>query len=339
MVRRTCLRKPAHRLQHAQLAPAVRDGHRQRVHDAQHGHQHRDRDLHVGDSEPLIGQSQNVAAHFAIGQHEQPPLIAELSRESAASRPLPPLRAPGRCGIRSPNRRSNSACRARDPSAGCPADRNNRVTMPAIGRCSMPPGLGISTIVAQLEAAQQREILRSQHALCLARPAGTSPRYRLPPAAAWHGARSVRDVGRDQHDRRALDHRCARRAPVALRPRRGSRATASPMRFRKTKIALRETLRRRDEQIRIQRDGASIRRSNRNSRAPGRPARSPAPATASAPPPRPRFAAALASGYRPRAFLPPAAASASNGRSARASHSAKVGVSSTAASTARASPT
>ena len=51
----------ADRLQHAELAPPVGDRHRQRVHDAENRDQHRDRNLHGGEAEPLIGDLQDVA--------------------------------------------------------------------------------------------------------------------------------------------------------------------------------------------------------------------------------------------------------------------------------------
>ena len=110
-----------------------------------------------------------------------------------------------------------------------------------------------------------------------------------------------------------LGLRCARRARLALRRSRESSADCAPIDSGKRKLA----------RVRLcdgetNRSGFSARsasrKSNRSWRASVRPALLPAPATTSARPPRPRCAAALAASYRPRAFLPPAAATCSTGR-------------------------
>ncbi len=78
------LAQSADGLQHAELAPAVGDRNRKGVHDAQHRDQYGHGDLHVGESEPLIGQACNVIAHVFIGEHEQPLLFSEGVEDALA---------------------------------------------------------------------------------------------------------------------------------------------------------------------------------------------------------------------------------------------------------------
>src|SRR5262249_30873670 len=67
----------AHRLQHAQLAPAGRDRNSQRVDDAQYGDQHRYGDLYIRQTEPLIRDPDCVVAKIAVCEYKEPQVAAQ----------------------------------------------------------------------------------------------------------------------------------------------------------------------------------------------------------------------------------------------------------------------
>src|SRR5690349_12205988 len=64
--------KSADRLQHAQFAPSVGNGDRERVDDPQNRDEYRDRDLHPSYAEPLLGQIRDVLPHLAVGKYKDP---------------------------------------------------------------------------------------------------------------------------------------------------------------------------------------------------------------------------------------------------------------------------
>ena len=68
----------AHGPQHAELAPAIRNRDRQRVHDSEDGHEHGHRHLDVRQLEPLIGQSQNILPQVVVVQDEHLTHAGEL---------------------------------------------------------------------------------------------------------------------------------------------------------------------------------------------------------------------------------------------------------------------
>ena len=65
--------EPSQCSQHPQFAAPIRDRHGQRIHDAEDGHEHGNRNLHVHETEPLIRDSQDVPPALLVREDEDVP--------------------------------------------------------------------------------------------------------------------------------------------------------------------------------------------------------------------------------------------------------------------------
>ena len=135
--------------------------------------QNRHRDLDIGDAEPLIGEPYHVLAHVAIGQDEQPPLGPESVED-------PPLHLSLRCARREID--AENVHRVVIPVAPVDAAiHQDAALLVGIIHHDANDGQMQDTVwtrniqhVAQLVAAQQREIVRSENAFAFRPSTGTS---------------------------------------------------------------------------------------------------------------------------------------------------------------------